>query len=65
MRPCLALCCLIACGISLADEPKTVAEVGKPAPDFEITGDDGNAFKLSELTGAGKNVVLMFDRAHW
>lgn len=39
--------------------------VGKPAPDFSVTGIDGKSFKLSDKTGAGKNVALMFSRAHW
>ncbi len=39
--------------------------VGKPAPDFSVTGIDGKTFKLSDKTKAGKNVALMFSRAHW
>ncbi len=45
-------------------EMKPVA-VGKPAPDFTATGIDGKPFKLSEVTASGKNVALMFSRAHW
>lgn len=41
------------------------ASLGKPAPDFTATGIDGKPFKLSEKTATGKNVVLMFSRAHW
>ena len=40
-------------------------EVGKPAPDFTVTGVDGKKFKLSEKIAKGKNVALMFSRAHW
>lgn len=38
---------------------------GQPAPDFAMTGIDGKEIRLSELTSEGKNVVLMFSRAHW
>ena len=37
----------------------------KPAPDFTMTGIDGKDVTLSQLTAEGKNVVLMFSRAHW
>ena len=40
-------------------------KIGQPAPDFAVTGIDGKSIKLSELTAKGKNVVLLFDRAHW
>lgn len=33
------------------------AEVGKPAPDFSLTGNDGKVHKLSEFTG--KDVVVL------
>jgi len=36
----------------------TVIEEGKPAPDFELTGDTGETVKLSELKG--KQVVVYF-----
>ena len=35
-----------------------MVEEGKPAPDFELTSDSGDAVKLSELRG--KPVVLYF-----
>ena len=41
------------------------AEVGKLAPDFVMTGIDGKDFKLSDKTGKGKQIVLMFSRANW
>ena len=40
-------------------------EIGKPAPDFTVTGIDGKEFKLSDITGSGKHVGLMFSRANW
>ena len=50
--------------ISVAqDSPK--ATVGQQAPDFEVTGADGKTFKLSDKAKEGKNVALMFSRAHW
>ena len=51
--------------VAIADEVAKKAAVGKPAPDFTVTGIDGNEFKLSQKTAPGKNVVLMFSRAHW
>lgn len=56
-------CLLTLAGHAVAQEEKV--EVGKPAPDFTVTGIDGKTFKLSDKTGRGKNIVLMFDRAHW
>ena len=38
---------------------------GTDAPDIILTGIDGKEFKLSDVTGSGKNVALMFSRAHW
>lgn len=52
------------------DTPATAAvdnrvEVGKPAPDFSMTGIDGKSLKLSDKIGNKKHVVLMFSRAGW
>lgn len=41
-----------------------VAE-GDAAPDVSLTGLDGKTFRLSQWTDRGKNVVLIFSRAHW
>jgi hypothetical protein len=38
---------------------------GDSAPDMSLVGLDATRFRLSELTGRGKNVVLLFSRAHW
>ena len=57
-----ALSCLLLASIAVAKEP---AQVGQPAPDITMTGIDGKEFKLSEITGSGKNVALIFSRAHW
>ncbi len=46
-------------------QDKIVAEVGRKAPDFAATGIDGKEFKLSSRLGKDKNVILLFDRAHW
>ena len=58
---------MLAAGMSgaIADE-KVGVEVGKPAPDFTVTGIDGKTFKLSEkLNSKETNVVLIFSRANW
>ena len=55
---------LLAAVCSAADAADAVA-VGKSAPDFTVTGIDGKQFKLSDKTASGKNVALMFSRAHW
>ena len=63
----LLLLTMMAVGtsIAVADE-KTAIEVGKPAPDFTVTGIDGKTFKLSDKLKSGeKNVALMFSRANW
>ncbi|MGI9469863.1 MAG: hypothetical protein ACR2OA_22265 [Rubripirellula sp.] len=38
---------------------------GDPAPDASFVGLNAKVLRLSELTGRGKNVVLIFSRAHW
>ena len=49
--------------IVTGDDP--AIQNGKPAPDITVTGVDGEEFKLSDITGSGKHVALMFSRAHW
>ncbi|MGI9474754.1 MAG: hypothetical protein ACR2NZ_24700 [Rubripirellula sp.] len=57
---------MLLCSTGLAQDAKTAAlTVGTEAPDITLTGIDGKQFKLSDVTGSGKNVALMFDRAHW
>ena len=58
-------CLLVLGNVGLADEAVKEAAIGKPAPDFSATGIDGKQFTLGEKTASGKNVVLMFSRAHW
>ncbi|QDT12422.1 hypothetical protein [Planctomycetes bacterium K23_9] len=48
-----------------AEAPATKVVVGKAAPDIVMTGIDGEEMKLSDVTKQGKNVALMFSRAHW
>lgn len=60
-----AACLLAVATATFADEAAKV-EVGKPAPDFTVTGIDGKTFKLSDKLKSGdKNVALMFSRAQW
>lgn len=40
-------------------------EIGSAAPDFVVTGIDGKEFKVLEKLGQGKNLVILFSRAHW
>lgn len=62
----LAFCCAALSSTAFADEKATPAEVGKPAPDFTVTGIDGKKFKLSEKLKKGdRNFVLIFSRANW
>ena len=58
-------CLLLLGAVCLADGAADEVAVGKPAPDFTVTGIDGKQFKLSDKTASGKNVALMFSRAHW
>ena len=57
-------CLLLLSAVCLAQD-SAEATVGKPAPDFTATGIDGKDFKLSDKISSGKNIVLMFSRAHW
>ena len=58
-------CLLLLGAVCFADDAADAVAVGKPAPDFTVTGIDGKQFKLSDKTATGKNVALMFSRAHW
>ncbi len=65
-RSILSCGCLLLLGaVCLADDAPLGIAIGKPAPDFTVTGIDGKQLKLSEKTASGKNIVLMFSRAHW
>ena len=48
------------------DEPAkadTTVKVDTKAPEFELMNQDGKKVKLSDYSG--KNLVLVFSRAHW
>ena len=65
IRCMLSVSCLwLLSAVCCADDAAKVA-VGKPAPDFTATGIDGKEFTLAERLAGGKNIVLMFSRAHW
>ena len=55
---------LSTASIGTAEDAAKV-EIGEQAPDFVMTGIDGQDFKLSERFGKDKHVVLMFSRAFW
>lgn len=74
----LAVFTLVILGINSANAEEKVSKdkrtkkstvevvAGKAAPDFTVTGLDGEKFKLSEkLKSQDKNIVLLFSRGHW
>ena len=61
MMTVLTLCLPLAVVAGGEEENLPTVSVGQPAPDITLTGIDSNQFKLSEVTGQGKNVVLMRD----
>jgi hypothetical protein len=61
----IGCCVLLLSAVCVAEDAKTAVVVGEPAPDMTLTGIDGKPFKLSSITASGKNVALMFSRAHW
>ncbi len=65
MRRLLMAASVMLTAGAYAQDPTNNVAVGQAAPDFTVTGIDGNRFKLSDKTKAGKNVALMFSRAHW
>ena len=46
-----------------AAEESTSAKVGEKAPSFTIINSDNESVSLSDFEG--KNIVLVFSRAHW
>ena len=52
--------------VAAAEDPPAAPSitVGKPAPDFTVTGPDGKDFKLSDFRGKS-HLVIVFGRAHW
>jgi hypothetical protein len=58
-------CFLVLAAVCNGAEGDTEVVVGKTAPDITVTGIDGKTLTLSQVTERGKNVALMFSRAHW
>jgi hypothetical protein len=56
---------LLCSNASAQREQLVELQVGAEAPDITLTGIDGKEFQLSDVTKSGKNVALMFSRAHW
>jgi len=44
-------------------QPQTASAAGKPAPDFSLKDQNGNAFTLSQQRGGW--VLLYFYRGYW
>ena len=42
---------LVAIGLLIVNAPATAVTVGEMAPDFEVTTQDGDAFRLSDFRG--------------
>ncbi len=65
--PAVAWCiAALLCSNASAQQEKPVElAAGADAPDITLTGIDGKEFQLSDVTKSGKNVALMFSRAHW
>lgn len=59
----LAFFCGLTAESSFAQDSKLT--IGSQAPDFVVTGIEGEEFKVLERYGQGKNLVIMFSRAHW
>jgi len=50
---------LMAIGLLIVNAPATAVSVGEMAPDFEVTTQDGDAFRLSDFRGR-KPVYVVF-----
>lgn len=48
-----------------ASSEQAKVSIGQAAPDFSMTGIDGEPLKLSEQLRKDKYVILMFSRASW
>ncbi len=50
---------LLTAGLTAFASPK----VGEPAPDFKLTGSDGNTYTLSQFKGEKSVVIAFFPKA--
>lgn len=67
-RTCTLTFLLICCSTAWTDasDAANAVAVGKPAPDFAVTGIDGKEFTLSDrLKDKEHHVLLVFSRAGW
>jgi peroxiredoxin Q/BCP len=55
----IGVACLSATAVARADS----AEVGQPAPPFELVGSDGETYTLSRFTGKQAVVLAWFPKA--
>lgn len=55
MKILVALLCPLFCAALFAQDP--AVDVGDPAPDFRLTGSNGERYSLEQFRGK-KNVVL-------
>ncbi|CAN5799972.1 hypothetical protein BH20CHL4_BH20CHL4_02490 [soil metagenome] len=49
-------------GETVLTEQATVPDVGEVAPDFELLGAAGGAFRLSELRGLKRAVLIFYPK---
>lgn len=59
----ISLLALLSISCLSAADPPALAKIGEKAPDFTLTSADNKPVSLSDFKG--KDIVLIFSRAHW